>query len=175
MPQLSSYLPSVLALGSLLIASVVLTIVRPHLRPEVRTSNRFLAVLGLTILVQCLHFLEELRSDFFIRFPEVFGLQPFAETSFVWFNVTWLVIWVIALFSVRAGLVIAVCPLWFLGLAMVLNLLAHPILALRAGGYFPGLLTAPLVGVLGILTIRELARVTAPETAAYQAVGTGGG
>jgi hypothetical protein len=47
---------------------------------------------------------------------------------------------------------------------MVLNLLAHPMLALRTGGYFPGLLTAPLVGVLGILTIGELVRVTAPET-----------
>ena len=164
MNQLSSYLPSVLALGTLLIASVVLTVARPHLRPEVRTSNRFSVVVGLTILVQCLHFLEELRSHFAIRFPEIFGLQPFAENAFVWFNVMWLAIWAIALFAVRAGRVIAVCPLWFLGLGMVLNLLAHPMLALRTGGYFPGLLTAPLVGGLGILTIGELVRVTAPET-----------
>jgi len=48
-----------------------------------------------------------------------------------------LAIWVLALFAARAGLVIALFPLWFLGLGMVLNLLAHPILALRAGGYFP--------------------------------------
>ncbi len=165
MAQLSSYLPSILALGSLMLASVVLTFVRPHLRAEVRTSIRFFAVGGLAILVQCLHFLEELRSHFFVRFPEIFGLQPFTETVFVWFNVTWLAIWVIALFAVRAGLVIAVIPLWFLGLAMVLNLFAHPILALRVGGYFPGLLTAPLVGVLGVLVIRELMRVTSRESA----------
>ena len=163
MPQLSSYLPSTLALGTLLVAAVALTAVRPQLRSEVRTSARLFAVVGLTILLQAFHFIEELQSNFFIRFPEAFGLQPFTEPVFVAFNVTWLVIWVIALFALRAGLVIAVCPLWFLGLAMLLNLIAHPVLALRTGGYFPGLLTAPLVGVFGILLIRELVRVTAPE------------
>ena len=149
-----------------MLASVILTVIRPHLKPEVRRSARFFIVVALTILAQCVHFLEEFRSHFFIRFPEAFGLQPFTETVFDSFNLTWLAIWVIALFAVRAGLVIAVCPLWFLGLAMILNFLAHPILALRFGGYFPGLLTAPLVGVLGILLIREMVRITAPEIAA---------
>ena len=164
MPEFSSYLPSALALGTLMLVSVVLTLVRPRLRPEVRTTTRFSTVLGLAILVQCLHFLEELRSDFFIRFPEAFGLPPIAERAFVSFNVACLAIWVIALLSARAGLVIALFPLWFLGLAMVLNLFAHPMLALRAGGYFPGLLTAPLVGLLGVLAVRELVKVTAVET-----------
>lgn len=165
MPQLSSYLPSFLALFMLLIASVVLTVVRPRLRPEVKASTRFLAVVGLTILGQCLHFFEEWRSRLYIRLPETFDLQPLTESLFVSFNVTWLAIWVISLLAVRAGLVIALCPLWFLGLAMVFNLFAHPLLALVDGGYFPGLVTAPLVGVLGILAIRELVRVTAPEAA----------
>ena len=164
MPQLSSYLPSAIALLPLMFVAVVLAATRPNLRSEVRTSTRFFAVVGLTILMQSLHFLEELRSDFFIRLPETFGLQPFTETVFVTFNATWLAIWVISLFAVRAGLRFSCFPLWFLGLAMVLNLLAHPLLALRAGGYFPGLLTAPLVGVLGVLTIRELVRVTASES-----------
>ena len=149
-----------------MLASVILTVIRPHLRPKVRRSARFFIIVGLAILTQCVHFLEEFRSHFFIRFPEAFGLQPVTETVFVSFNLTWLAIWVIALLAVRGGLVIAVCPLWFLGLAMVLNLLAHPILALRSGGYFPGLLTAPLVGVFGVLLIRELVRATAPEIAA---------
>ncbi len=149
MPQLSSYLPSALALLMLLIAAVVLTVVRPHLRREVRASARFFAVVGLTIVAQCLHFLEELRSRLYIRLPETLELQPWTESLFVSFNVTWLAIWAISLFAVRAGLVIAVCFLWFLGLAMVLNLLVHPVLAFLTGGYFPGLVTAPLVGVLG--------------------------
>lgn len=166
MSQPSSYLPSIVVLAPLLIAAVVLTAIRPRLRPEVRVSSRFLVVVGLTIGAQSLHFLEELRFDLFSRFPQVFGLEPVSESSFVSINVTALATWVLSLFAVRAGLVIAVFPLWFLGLAMVLNVLLHPILALRAGGYFPGLLTAPLVGVLGVLSLRQLARVTAPETAA---------
>lgn len=161
MSELSN-LPSVLALGTLLLASVVLTVLRPHLRPDVRRSTRFFAVVGATILIQALHFFEEWRSGFFIEFPEIFGLPPMSETVFVWFNLTWLVIWAVALFASRAGFVIALCPLWFLGLGMALNLVAHPALALSVGGYFPGLLTAPLVGVLGILVIGELVKATAP-------------
>ena len=163
MPQLSSYLTGTVGLLALLVASVVLTAFRPQLDPEVRASTRFFTIVVLSILGQCFHFIEELQSRFFIRFPETLGLQPWSETFFVSFNVTWLGLWVMALLGVRAGLVIAACPLWFLGLAMVVNLLAHPLLALGAGGYFPGLLTTPLVGVLGILLIRELVRVTAPE------------
>jgi hypothetical protein len=145
----------------LLAISVVLTVKRPHLHPAVRTSRRFAAVVGVTIVAQGLHFVEELRSDLFVRLPETFGLAPFTETAFVWFNAVWLVIWVVALVAVREGIVVAVCPLWFLALAAVLNALAHPLLALRSGGYFPGLWTAPFVGVLGIVMLRALRRVTA--------------
>ena len=164
MPRLSSFLPSTLALGVPLLASVALALARPRLKPEASTSTRFLVVVGLTILVQAVHFLEELRAEFYVRFPEAFGLQPFSASFFVWFNVAWLAIWTVSLLAVRAGFVWATCPLWFLGLAMVLNFVAHPLLALFAGGYFPGLLTAPLLGVLGALVLHELKRVTAPIT-----------
>jgi hypothetical protein len=53
-------------------------------------------------------------------------------------------------------------PLWFLGIACALNGLAHPLLALRSGGYFPGLITSPLVGVAGVLLLWRTLRVTAP-------------
>jgi len=76
---------------------------------------------------------------------------------------TALVVWIAALTALRQGSVIALLPLWFLGFAELLNLFLHPYLALRTGGYYPGVVTAPLVGVLGIMTIRELARVTAKE------------
>jgi len=168
MTSFSGYILSSTVLGVLLLASVILTVMRFRLRPEVRTSAQFFAIVGFTILFQCLHFLEELRSHFFLRFPETFGLEPISDTAFVYFNVAWLAVWIVAAFAARTGLVIAVCPLWFLGLAMVLNFFAHPILALRAGGYFPGLLTAPVVGACGFLLIRELIRATATRTAAQQ-------
>ncbi len=63
----------------------------------------------------------------------------------------------------RHGIVFALLPLWFLGFCELLNLFLHPYLALKSGRYYSGVVTAPLVGVLGVLTIRELARVTAKD------------
>ena len=47
------------------------------------------------------------------------------------------------------------------GVASVANGLLHPLLALNAGGYFPGLATSPLVAVVGGLLLARLSRVTA--------------
>ena len=42
-----------------------------------------------------------------------------------------------------------------------MNGLAHPLLAARTGGYFPGLFSSPLVGVVvGVLLLRRLFLVT---------------
>lgn len=163
MPQTSSYLPSVVALGLVLFASALLTASRPRLRAAVRTSRRFFIVAALVIAAQSVHFLEELLFGFASRFPAAFGLGPIDQSTFVAFNGAWIAVWLVSLLAVRAGIVIALWPLWFLALAAVLNLIAHPLLALRAGGYFPGLLSAPLLGLLGILTLRELIALTAPD------------
>jgi hypothetical protein len=88
------------------------------------------------------------------------GLPPIPVNEFVAFNLTWLAVWLLAIGGVRRGVVIAVWPLWFLGLAAVLNVVAHPILALISGAYFPGFLTSPLVGAAGIFLLRELVLVT---------------
>jgi len=37
---------------------------------------------------------------------------------------------------------------------------AHPALSVFTQGYFPGLVTSPLVGVLGVLLLRRLHAVT---------------
>ena len=55
---------------------------------------------------------------------------------------------------------VALFPLWFLGVAGVANGLFHPLLALDAGGYFPGLVTSLLVAAVGLLLLAQLARVT---------------
>lgn len=161
MAQFSSYLPTIVVLGSLAVTSLILTAARPRLRPEVRASGRFTLLVTLTILAQCLHFLEELLSGFPIRFPEIFGAPPMSSVFFIAFNVVWLFTWAAALIAVRHGSVAALWPLWFLGLATVLNLVAHPLLALRSSGYFPGVFTALPVGVLGLLLLGELRRATA--------------
>lgn len=163
MSTIWSYLPSVVAIGAILAAAAFVTAARPRVRASVAETRRFLAISMLTILAQATHFAEELSAGFFVEFPAVFGLPPFSRTAFIAFNLGWLLIWVVAVFGARNRLLIAVWALWFLGLASIVNMVAHPALALRESAYFPGLLTAPLVGVFGALLLGELTRLTSNE------------
>lgn len=160
MPQSSSLIPSMTVLAVPAAVALILTALRPRLASDVRRSQRLLLIVGLTIIAQVVHFFEELFTELYIAFPTTFGYPPAQRSVFVWANMTALAVWVAALIALRQGVVIALFPLWFLGLCEVLNLFLHPFLALRTGGYYSGVITAPLVGVLGMLTIRELARVT---------------
>ena len=49
---------------------------------------------------------------------------------------------------------------WFLAIAAAINGFAHPMFSLAVKGYFPGLITSPFVGVLGILLAKKLYRVS---------------
>ncbi len=163
MPQSSSLIPTMTALAAPAAAAVILTVVRPRLRADLRRSRRLLVVVGLTIAAQAVHFGEELLTELYVAFPTTFGFPAAQQSVFVWANMTALAVWGAALIALRQGHVLALLPLWFLGLAELLNLFLHPYLALKTGGYYPGVVTAPLVGVLGILTIRQLTRVTAKD------------
>jgi hypothetical protein len=76
------------------------------------------------------------------------------------FNVSWLLIWLISIPAAASSRRFAEWPLWFLAFALVLNGVVHPILALGTGGYFPGLLTTPLVAAGGFFFLRCLLRLT---------------
>lgn len=165
MPQSSSLTPTMIALAGPVAAALIMTALRPRLRPDLRRSRRLLLVVGLTISAQVLHFGEELLTELYVQFPTTFGFPAAPQSVFVGANLTALVVWVGALLAVRQGIVIAILPLWFLGFAELLNLFLHPYLALKTGGYYSGVVTAPLVGLLGMMTIRELARVTANDRA----------
>jgi hypothetical protein len=151
-------------------AAAILTVMRPRLHPEASRSRRFLVVVGLTIAAQALHFVEELLTELYVVVPTTFELPPVRQSVFVGVNLASLGVWAASLIAVRRGFVIALLPLWFLGLCGVLNFFAHPYMAWTAGGYYSGVLTAPLVGVLGILTLRELTRVTAEDREASRGV-----
>ena len=75
---------------------------------------------------------------------------------FVSFNLGWLVIWSLSSWGLAARRRAALFPVWFLGLARTVNGVAHPSLSVVAGAYFPGLVTSPAVGVLGIVLLRRL-------------------
>jgi hypothetical protein len=115
---------------------------------------------AVAIALQAAHFAEELATGFERRFPESLGLAPWSVRFFVALNLLWLAAWVASVPGLRARRRAALFPLWFLALAAVANGVGHPLLAARAGGYFPGLFTSPLVGVAGAVLLWRLGSVT---------------
>lgn len=124
---------------------------------ELRAAARVAVV---AILLQAVHFAEELSTGFHQRFPELLGLRPWSTRFFVSFNLFWLAIWSVSAWGVTARQRVALAPLWFLSIACVANGLAHPSFSIRTGGYFPGLVTSPFLGVVGLLLLRRLYMVT---------------
>jgi hypothetical protein len=125
---------------------------------ELRAAGRLSAI---AVLFQAAHFAEELATGFHLRFPPLLGLSPWSLGFFVTFNLFWLVVWSLSLWGLKARWRAALFPLWFLGLGCVVNGLAHPAFSLRTGGYFPGLFTSPLVGLVGIFLLQRLSVITA--------------
>ncbi len=159
-PELSSEFIGTIPLTVLLVVSVVVSTSHWHLPRDERLRNRLFGFAVLAISAQGLHFLEELSTGFFLRFPAELGLSSWSRGFFIGFNGVWLAIWIVAALGVRVGVKVALVPLWFLALALIVNGVAHPILALRAGGYFPGLVTSPVVGIAGALLAIQLLRLT---------------
>lgn len=159
---MESLLPSVFVLG--LAALVALQLARGRRCPPERLQERSAAAraLALTVAAQSVHFAEEAATGFHARFPELFGLPPMPLSVFVGFNLAWIGAWVASVPGVRADRRPAFFAAWFLAIAAALNGIAHPVLAVAAAGYFPGLVSSPVVGVLGVVLWRRLQETTRP-------------
>ena len=159
------------ALTSALIGTAGLTLVASaalflawHRHPKSMApagEHRTIVLFAIGILLQCAHFAEEYATGFYRLFPATFGLAPWSPRFFLAFNLTWLGIWTWSAFALRTRSRAAYFAIWFFALAAIANGVAHPLLAIRAGGYFPGLVSAPLVGVVGVwLSVRLVAGTT---------------
>lgn len=142
------------------VAAFILTVARSGVVAGTHVLRSAVHTAMLAVALQAGHFVEETATGFPQRFLEALGLTPWSQRFYVWFNVAWLLVWAASSWGLAARLRVALFPLWFLGIACVVNGIAHPALALRTGGYFPGLITSPLVGVAGILLVRQLAKVS---------------
>lgn len=157
---LRTILPAVAALGVAALIALFLTVTRKLGEASSPQLRRAVQVTAAAIFFQAAHFSEELLTGFYKRFPALFGLAPMPFRFFVWFNVAWLIIWSLSAWGLAKRRPAALFPLWFLGVASAANGIAHPLLAVPEGGYFPGLATSPLVGVMGVLLLRSLLRLT---------------
>jgi hypothetical protein len=158
--EIRSILTGTIPLDIMIAGAAALTVSRGagDRSPTARIRTTWFAAGALA--VQSVHFAEELITGFHQRFPELFGLHPWPIEFFVSLNLFWIAVWALSLAGVRTGYHAALFPVWFLGVAAAVNGIAHPLLALAARGYFPGLLTCPLSGLTGMLLLRQLGSLT---------------
>lgn len=159
-----SVLPSIIILGLAALAAVRLAQVRRS--PQGKVVQRVAAAqaLALTVVVQGAHFGEEWATGFHERFPALLGLPAMPLSIFVTFNLAWIGIWITSVPGIRLARPVAYFAAWFLAIAGMLNGIGHPLLAIAAGGYFPGLISSPLIGAAGLWLWLRLRNATGQET-----------
>jgi len=147
-------------LGAAAVVALLLTRGRDWAEENQADLRAVVQMAAVTTLIQTVHFTEELSTGLDERLPALLGLPPIPLGGFVVFNVAWIVIWGLSVLGLARRVRVSLFPLWFLGIASAANGVAHPLLALLAGQYFPGLVTSPVAGVMGVLLFRRLLRIT---------------
>ncbi|MGH7896020.1 MAG: HXXEE domain-containing protein [Candidatus Binatia bacterium] len=123
-------------------------------------SPRLRGAVAVAIAIQILHVVEEHAAGFYRAFPARFGYE-WSAPRFVVFNVAWLLLFVLALVGLRSGARLSYLVVLFLAVVGgVGNGIVHVALATQAGGYFPGLFTAPLCFAAGAVVVVLLPRAT---------------
>jgi hypothetical protein len=140
------------------IVALVLTIFRGPVRDDLIEGERTANLLLTGLAAQCLHCTEEFVTRFPERFPKLLSLDPWSDDFYVVFNLVWLSIWIVSAIGLKNGNRFAYFPAWFFAIGSIANGVGHPVLSVVARGYFPGLITSPLVGVLGFLLFLRLLR-----------------
>ena len=161
-----SLLPSILVLGLAALAALLLASNRPS--PPENVAERFTAARALALAtgIQALHFTEEAATGFHERLPALLGLPAMPFSFFILFNLAWLVIWVASIPGLRSSRTAAFFAAWFLAIAGIFNGVAHPLLAVAAEGYFPGLVSSPLIGAASVWLWLRLSKATQPRGSA---------
>lgn len=138
--------------------------------PVVPRARRHISSLFLVgIGVQALHFAEELATGFQKTLPAFFG-YAWSDARFAAFNLFWLAAFAAAALGLRRGWSAAALLVWFFALAGGIgNGVLHVAMGVARRGYFPGLLTAPFLFVIGVALLRRLLAATAADSFAGSA------
>lgn len=145
-----SYLPSIVVLGLAALAAFALATKYPS--PPENASERQAAARALIVAlsIQSIHFAEEAVTGFHEQLGPVFGLPDMPFSIFIVFNLAWIGIWIASVPGIRTGHGAAYFAAWFLAIAGMVNGIAHPMLAVVSGRYFPGLATSPVIALASV-------------------------
>jgi len=159
---MTSLLPSIIALGLAVLLALYLAVKRSPRSDDAASLTTASHTLGVAVITQSIHFTEELLTGFHERFPGIFGLEAIPLSIFVIFNIVWITIWIASIPGIQASIRPAYFAAWFLAIAGILNGVAHPLLSLAEGAYFPGLFSSPFVAIACFLLWRRLQNATQP-------------
>ena len=157
--SLQSILIGTSALTTVGIAALLLTIAKKPKSLNSQDLDQFVKLFLIGVAFQCIHFLEEFVTHLYEGLPQLLGLQPWSAEFFVSFNLSGICIWILSAVGLKNNFRLAFFPVWFFAIGMTANGIIHPALALAVGGYFPGLFTSPIVGVLGVMLLLRLWRL----------------
>ena len=110
------------------------------------------------LAVQCLHLLEEYLTGFQRQYPRFLGMAPWSDRFFITLNLIAMAVFILAALGLLVHVRIAYVVVWFFAIAMTVNGIGHPALSLWRGGYFPGLITAPIHLIVGLTLLTKLVR-----------------
>ena len=132
-----------------------------YLRTSYRMMPKPEAVLPIYLIglaIQFLHFTEEYVYGFHFRVAEIMaGMPPFDPDVFVAFNMIAYALFILGAVGIYRGIRFSMIIVWFFAIGGALgNAIWHPLLAIRVGGYFPGLFTSLLYWILAPLLLKRL-------------------
>lgn len=128
---------------------------------EMPKPERVLPFYLLALAIQFLHFTEEYVYGFHLRVGELIkGMPPFTDNTFVAFNMIAYCLFLLAGLGMCKGMKWTMIVVWFFTCAVTLgNAVLHPLLALRVGGYYPGLFTSFAYWIVGPILFMRLREV----------------
>lgn len=155
-----SVLPSVIVLGIAALAALLLARYRRSAPENIRERLAASRALTLATGIQSAHFVEEAVTGFHEKFPALLDLPSMSFAFFIVFNLTWIAIWIASIAGLRSAQPAAFFAAWFLSIAGMFNGIGHPLMAIASGGYFPGLISSPFIGLASVWLWVRLRRAT---------------
>lgn len=124
---------------------------------EMPKADRVLPIYLVALAIQFLHFTEEYVYGFHLRITEIMaGMPPFDTNVFVAFNMIAYSLFLLSSLGMYKGMKWPMILVWFFAIAFLGNAIWHPLLALRVGGYFPGLITSFAYWIVGPILLLRL-------------------
>lgn len=126
-----------------------------YLKNRTTTADKLLPWYLFAMAIQLIHFLEEYKTGFIEKLPALVDQVPYPLDDWIALNMIAYAVFVLGGIVLHRRIhALLIIPVFFILIGVVFNGIAHVLLSLYVGGYFPGLITALIYIVLGPYLVR---------------------